>query len=70
MSNGLEVTREVKVTLTFNEDYAKKTERALNRALAATQKLPIPHYEALVNTGTIDNLLALREAIINALEAS
>ena len=70
MSNGLEVKRETKLTLTLSEDYAKKLERSLLRTLAAVDHLSPDRRSALVNTGTTDSLLALRLALLNALEES
>jgi hypothetical protein len=68
--SDLEVKRETTVTLTLSEAYAEKTQDCLGQVLNALGQLPEAGkwYQGLVNIGAIDNLLALRTAINNALE--
>jgi hypothetical protein len=68
--SGLEGKREVTVTLALGEAYAERLERSLGRALEALGKLDDARYQQLVNTATVDDLLALRLTIRNTLEGT
>lgn len=59
----LEVTSETTVTIKLSQRYADKLEASISRALEATSKLDERRYINLVNTGTVDDLLALRTAL-------
>ena len=68
MSKDLEVTTETVVTVKMSGVYAGKLARSLGRALESFDKLDEERRNHLVNTHTVDNLLALRMALINATE--
>lgn len=67
MSNELEVTAETVITIKMSGEYAKKLERSLGSLLDAAPH-PSSRYTQLVNTGVIDNVAALRLALIQATE--
>jgi len=73
----IEIRRETKYLVTFGQPYAEKLECSLGRALEALGKLESSadtaqrrYYQVLVNTGTVDDLVAFRTALVNAREAS
>lgn len=67
MSNQLNVTSEITVTIKMDATYADKLTRSLARALGAIGRLDLSAQGQLVNMGTVDDLLALRMAIDGAL---
>lgn len=64
----LEVTTETTVIVKMSGDRAGKTFRSIQRAMTQLDKLDPAVYTQLVNTHTIDDLLALATALRNALE--
>jgi hypothetical protein len=66
---SLKVKRRGTVVVTMDDEYAGKVWRSLGRAMDALGHMDQQEqrYEQLVNTGTIDDLLALRTAIINVM---
>lgn len=62
----MKATRESTYTVTLNAEEAGKLSRALNRALTATEHMTPARRGQLVNTGTIDQLLALRMVLVSA----
>lgn len=59
----LKASREVTITVTMDEEYAGKLERSLLRVLTAVEKNNSEVYDPLVNTGTVDDLISLRQVI-------
>jgi hypothetical protein len=69
MTQHIEVTAKTVVTINLSSAAADKLERSLGRALEAFYHMdPSPRYTALVNTGTMDDLLALRLALTSVAE--
>lgn len=66
--SALESSCEITITIKMSEEYAAKLERSLGRIMqAAGDHLAPERYTPLVNTATIDHLLALRMAIVKQL---
>jgi hypothetical protein len=63
----LKVTRTAAYTVELDEEYAGKLMRSLGRILTAVDHMPPAHRTQLVNTHTIDDLLALKTALYTAL---
>lgn len=63
----LKVTRTAAYTVELDEAYAGKLARSLGRVLAAIDHLDPTIRDQLVNTHTVDDLLALRTALYAAL---
>lgn len=70
MAQHLEVTAETVVTVKMSEEYAGKMIGSVGRVLAAVDHMTDGQRTQLVNTGTIDNLVALRNGMMLALEKS
>jgi hypothetical protein len=69
MTQHLEATAETVVTIKLSKEHAVKLAHSLGRALEATSHLdPSSRYTALVNTGTIDDLLSLKTALFTVTE--
>jgi hypothetical protein len=66
----LKVTRTVTYTVEMDEGYAGKLAHSLGRVLEAVERLDSRHRQNLVNTHTVDDLLALKTAIYMAQEKS
>lgn len=63
----LEATSETTIMVRFSGPQAIKTVGSLSRVLTAIDKLSPEHRTRLVNTGTVDDLLALRTAMQNVM---
>jgi hypothetical protein len=66
MSAELEVTSETVVTVRLGGEYAAKVAHSLGRVLASIDHLDHDRREQLVNTHTVDDLVALKTALFNA----
>lgn len=60
---GLKVKRETMITISMEEETARTMSRAMNRLLTSVDHLDTARRTQLVNTGTIDAVLAMRMAI-------
>ena len=68
MQKDLEVTAETVITLKMSKPYASKLAHSLGRALEAFDHLGPDRRTTLVNTRTVDDLLALKTALFMATE--
>lgn len=63
---SVQITKKVTYTVTMEAEEAGKLSRALMRALTATEHMTPARRGQLVNTGTIEQLLALRMVLVSA----
>jgi hypothetical protein len=64
---GLSAKRESMIIIEMNEPTARKITRALARLLESVDHLDATRREVIVNTGTVDVVLALRMVIAEEL---
>lgn len=67
MTEGIEVTAETVITVKLTAAYASKLEASLSRALTAIGRMDHDRRAQLVNTHTVDDLLALRQSLLSVL---
>jgi hypothetical protein len=70
MSAELEATAETTITVKFSGEYAARIMASLGRILTSVDHMDPERRVQLVNTHTVDDLLALKTALLNATESA